>query len=55
MSVVTLRSSLQWRFSCAKLKIEDKSLKEAVERADKGLVDADLGGGVIKKAAKELL
>ncbi len=30
-------------------KITDKSLQEAVDRADKGLVDADLGSGVIKQ------
>ena len=30
-------------------KIADKSLQEAVDRADKGLVDADLGSGVIKQ------
>jgi hypothetical protein len=29
--------------------ISDKSLLEAVERADKGVIDADLGGGVIKQ------
>ncbi|MEW6236436.1 MAG: type II toxin-antitoxin system RelE/ParE family toxin [Candidatus Omnitrophota bacterium] len=30
-------------------KISDKSLLEAVDRAMKGLIDADLGGGVIKQ------
>ncbi len=30
-------------------RIEDKALCEAVARAEKGLVDADLGGGVIKQ------
>jgi hypothetical protein len=30
-------------------KIADKSLQEAVDRADKGLVDGDLGSGVIKQ------
>ena len=30
-------------------KIEDKTLQEAVARANKGLIDADLGGGVIKQ------
>ena len=29
--------------------IEDKDLIEAVERAEKGLIDADLGAGVIKQ------
>jgi len=29
--------------------IDNKTLKEAVARADKGLIDADLGGGVIKQ------
>ena len=28
--------------------ISDRALLDAIERADKGLVDADLGGGVIK-------
>ena len=30
-------------------RIADLSLKEAVERADRGLIDADLGGGIIKQ------
>jgi hypothetical protein len=30
-------------------KIADKSLIEAIERAERGLVDADLGGGLIKQ------
>ncbi len=30
-------------------RIKDGALCEAVERAEKGLVDADLGGGVIKQ------
>ena len=30
-------------------RIADKSLTDAIERAGKGLVDADLGGGVIKQ------
>jgi hypothetical protein len=30
-------------------KIKDIALKEAVARAEKGFVDADLGGGVIKQ------
>ncbi|MGA2793845.1 MAG: type II toxin-antitoxin system RelE/ParE family toxin [Roseiarcus sp.] len=30
-------------------RIADSSLREAVERAERGLVDADLGGGVIKQ------
>jgi hypothetical protein len=29
--------------------IADKSLREAIERAEKGLIDADLGGGLIKQ------
>jgi len=29
--------------------IADKSLREAIERAERGLVDADLGGGLIKQ------
>ena len=28
--------------------ITDQSLREAIERAERGLVDADLGGGLIK-------
>ena len=30
-------------------RISDRSLAEAVRRAERGLVDADLGGGVIKQ------
>ena len=30
-------------------RIADDSLREAIERAERGLVDADLGGGVIKQ------
>jgi len=30
-------------------RIDDASLKEAIERADRGLIDADLGGGIIKQ------
>jgi len=29
--------------------LHDKSLIEAIERAERGLVDADLGGGIIKQ------
>ena len=29
--------------------LDDAALCEAVERAERGLVDADLGGGVIKQ------
>lgn len=29
--------------------IDNKTLKEAIARADKGLIDTDLGGGVIKQ------
>ena len=29
--------------------IEDRSLCEAIDRAERGIVDADLGGGVIKQ------
>ncbi|WP_327195030.1 type II toxin-antitoxin system RelE/ParE family toxin [Sphingomonas sp. LH128] len=32
-----------------KERISDAALKEAVERAENGLVDADLGGGVVKQ------
>lgn len=30
-------------------RISDKSLGEAIDRAERGLVDADLGGGLIKQ------
>ena len=30
-------------------KIGDHSLREAIERAERGIVDADLGGGIIKQ------
>ncbi len=30
-------------------RIEDESLCDAIERAERGIVDADLGGGVIKQ------
>jgi hypothetical protein len=30
-------------------RIADRSLREAIERADQGLIDADLGGGIIKQ------
>lgn len=30
-------------------RITDESLREAIERAGRGLVDADLGGGIIKQ------
>ena len=30
-------------------RIEDQSLSEAVERAERGIIDADLGGGIIKQ------
>ena len=40
----------QWITKFAKKhKISDAELIEAVERADKGVIDADLGGGVIKQ------
>lgn len=32
-----------------KQKIQDAALREAVQRAEQGLIDADLGGGVIKQ------
>ncbi len=31
------------------LRIKDSSLREAIARAERGLVDADLGGGIIKQ------
>ena len=34
---------------CRKEKISDASLRDAVARADRGLVDADFGGGLIKQ------
>ena len=30
-------------------RITDRSLSEAIERATRGVIDADLGGGVIKQ------
>ncbi|HEZ6929326.1 TPA: type II toxin-antitoxin system RelE/ParE family toxin [Neisseria meningitidis] len=40
----------QWIVKFAKKhKISDSELLEAVERADNGLIDADLSGGVIKQ------
>jgi hypothetical protein len=30
-------------------RIADASLREAIQRADRGLIDADLGGGLIKQ------
>ena len=30
-------------------RIADTSLREAIERAERGLIDADLGGGLIKQ------
>ncbi|RAR56731.1 RelE toxin of RelEB toxin-antitoxin system [Onishia taeanensis] len=32
-----------------KQKLEDAALRDAIRRADQGLIDADLGGGVIKQ------
>ena len=31
------------------VRIEDQSLRDAIERAERGIVDADLGGGIIKQ------
>lgn len=42
------KSAWFMRFS-RREKIADQSLRDAVERAEKGLVDADLGGGLIKQ------
>jgi hypothetical protein len=40
----------KWLFRYARRqRIEDASWKEAIERADRGLIDADLGGGIIKQ------
>ncbi len=30
-------------------RISDKSLREAIERAERGVIDADLGGGLVKQ------
>ena len=35
-------------------KIRDAALKEAIARAEKGVIDADLGGGVIKQRIARL-
>jgi hypothetical protein len=32
-----------------KQNISDKAIAQAIERAEQGLIDADLGGGVIKQ------
>lgn len=32
-----------------KQKLEDTALRDAIQRAEQGLIDADLGGGVIKQ------
>ena len=32
-----------------KERIEDETLREVIKRAERGLVDADLGGGIIKQ------
>ena len=32
-----------------KQNISDKAMAQAIERAEQGLIDADLGGGVIKQ------
>lgn len=32
-----------------KQKLDDKTLLDAIQRAEQGLIDADLGGGVIKQ------
>jgi len=34
---------------CSTRGITDKSLREAIDRAERGLIDADLGGGLIKQ------
>ena len=34
---------------CRREAIDEKALAQAVERAERGLVDADLGGGLIKQ------
>jgi hypothetical protein len=35
-------------------RIEDRSLIEAITRANRGLIDADLGGGIIKQRVARL-
>ena len=32
-----------------KERLKDRSLAEAIERAERGIIDADLGGGLIKQ------
>jgi hypothetical protein len=44
----TFKAKLFARFSRSE-RISDQSLVEAVKRARRGLVDADLGGGVVKQ------
>lgn len=35
-------------------RIADKSLSEAIERAERGVIDADLGGGLIKQCVARM-
>jgi len=46
--VLILKSKWLGRFA-RREKIADKSLREAIERAERGSIDADLGGGLIKQ------
>ena len=44
----TFKTKLAARIA-RQLRISDQALKDAIERAGRGLIDADLGGGLIKQ------
>ena len=46
MRVFKFKAFAKW---AKKLRLSDKALLKAVDEISKGLVDADLGGGVVKK------
>lgn len=49
MSRIRVYKSKWFQRFAGKQSIEDSALLEAVDRAERGLVDADLGGGVLKQ------
>ncbi len=48
-SIECLRMTRAFGQFARKERLEDRVLCEAIERAERGIVDADLGGGVIKQ------
>lgn len=48
MATRTFKTKSFARF-CRGAKIDDQTLREAADRAERGIIDADLGGGVIKQ------